>query len=205
MEIVKRVKHIAPYLREINVLGISEPFWKGKIFDVLEEFDLENNKYISVWSTSNGSVFDADSRSRFAEIAKSSVLDFSIDAASPETFTKIRRQKSFHKVCENIKAWCDERPSASHVVNIHNNINLLNLHEVPEMVRLSKELGIDILKLLPTHECGTQDLKGIAVNAENAQAFHNAEVEAIRVGKEIGQRVSISRPLSLGYKVIKAN
>lgn len=204
-EIVQKVKHITPYLREINILGIAEPFWEDKIFDVLEEFDLEKHKNVSVWSTSNGSVFNSETRAKFAKIANSSTLDFSIDAASPETFLKIRKQKNFHRVCENIRAWCEERPPNKHVVNIHNNINLLNLHEVPEMVMLAKELGIDVLKLLPTHGCGNKELKDITVNAENAQAFYNAEVEAKKIGAEIGQQIYISRPLSLDYKVIKAS
>lgn len=207
MEIVQRIKHIMPYIREINVLGIAEPFWQGKIFDVLEGFGIKRYKNISVFATSNASVFDAEARAKFAEITNASKLDFSIDAATPETFLKIRRQKSFNKVCENVKAWCKERPSDKHYVSIHNNINMINIHEVPDMVRLSKKLGVDLLKLIPTHECSvpTQTLIDIMVNTENAQAFHDAEAEAIRVSEEIGQPLTVTRPLSLGYKVIKAN
>jgi len=204
-KIIERIKHIVPYLKEINILGLSESFWKGRIFEVLEQLDFpEHREDITVWTTSNGSCLDAQTRQRFGQMVRSSVIDFSIDAATAETFLKIRRQKIFDRVCDNIRAWCEERQNhdGEHKANLHNNINTLNLHEVPDMVVLAKRLGVDFLKLIPTHTFYTHpDVDDLVVNEENAQEFYDAQKAAEKLGDRIGQKVLFSRPLSLDFPV----
>lgn len=208
-ELIKAVKHLTPYLKIINVLGIAEPFWKDKIFDVLDKLDFAAHRDdIEVWTTSNGSVFYEQKQQQFADLVRRSEIHFSIDAASRETFLKIRRNDCYDAICENIKAWCTKRDqykrdgSGRHIVLLHNNINLLNIHEVPDMVRLAKWLGVDTLSLLPTHDCGGKHLgiEEILVSDKNYQRFAEAQHEAERVAKEIGQHISISRPLALGFE-----
>jgi hypothetical protein len=116
---------------------VAEPFWKNKIFDVLGWLEYEKHKdHITLWTTCNASVFDSEKQQRLAKLVPRSFINFSIDAATPDTFLKIRRQKApvFHKIVENITRWCKERPPG-HIVHVHNNINILNVHEVPKLKR----------------------------------------------------------------------
>ena len=199
-ELIRKIKHIVRYLRIINISGISEPFWKDKIFDVLDGLDY--NKDIQVITTTNGSVFDRNRQKRFLETVETSEICFSLDAACPETYLKLRGYNFFDKVCANIESWCKSRNPKKHQVNIHNNINLLNVHEVEEMVKLCKKLGVERLILLPTHDCaGThRQIGDILVNQDNFEIFSESQRKAEIAASQAGVRLSITRPLDLGYR-----
>jgi hypothetical protein len=206
-ELLGKVLHIVRWLKVVNVLGIAEPFWKDKLFDMLGKFGFPANRdRIEVWTTTNGSVFTPDRQDRFAELVGASMIHFSIDAATPETYRKIRQHDYYDKVCDNVRRWCGVRDRAArdgtgrHVVKIHNNINTLNVHEAPAMVRAAKSLGADMLVMLPTHDCGGthDDLKPLLVSEANCNVFAAAQRDAQRVADEVGQRLVFSRPLALG-------
>jgi hypothetical protein len=200
-ELAKSVKHILPYLTSMHILGVAEPFWKNRIFDVLDWLEYEDHRdRITVWTTCNGSVFDEEKQNRFAELVPNSFINFSTDAATPETYLKIRRQKEpvFHKVVENITRWCKNRPSG-HIVHVHNNINIFNVHEVPDMVRLCKKMGVDRLVLLNTHDSTHPEITYMCVNQQNVGKFKAAQEEATRVAEEIGLNIFFTRPLTLDY------
>lgn len=211
-ELIEKVRHIVPKLKMINVLGIAEPFWKDKIFYVLERLNFESHKNrIEIWTTSNASVFNSTRQKRFSELVNRSDIHFSIDAATPETFKAIRRSDLFSNVCDNIRSWCQERDRVKtegrqHIVRLHNNINTLNVHEVVPMVRLAKEMGVDILTLLPTHNCGGShaDLNQILVSQENWQVFAKAQQEAEQEARQIGLNLKFSRPLALAFDLTTA-
>jgi molybdenum cofactor biosynthesis enzyme MoaA len=199
-EIIDKVKHITRYLRIINISGISEPFWKDKIFDILK--DLGYKRDIQIITTTNASVFDRNRQRRFLESVESSEICFSVDSASPETYLKLRGYNFFDKVCAHIKSWCEIRDPDRHRVNIHNNINLFNVHEVEGMVELCKQLGVERLVLLPTHDCaGTHhQIKDILVNEGNFEIFAEAQKKAVMMANKEGIRLTVTRPLNLGYR-----
>lgn len=203
-ELIETIRHLTPNLNMINILGIAEPFWKDKIFDVLDKMDFSKHKsHIKLWTTSNGSIFNEKRQERLCEIAEKTDIHFSLDAASSETFMKIRQNNFFDVICKNIKMWTKRRETGTgkHYVRLHNNINSINVHEVPDMVRLAKDLGVDVLILLPTHDCGGThiSIKNIIVSPTNFKRFVKAQTEAEKVAKEIGQEVIFSRPLGLDY------
>lgn len=200
-ELMNHIKCVVPYLTSMHILGLSEPFWKDKIFDVLEWLGYEKySDRINVWTTSNGSVFDKEKQEKWASLVNTSCITFSTDAATPETFLKIRRQKPavFRKICENITEWCKCRP-LGHGVKIHNNINIFNVHEVPDMVRLCKDIGVDELVLLNTHDSAHPEITYMCVNQQNVRKFKEAEDKAIEVANEVGLPISFTRPLTLDY------
>jgi MoaA/NifB/PqqE/SkfB family radical SAM enzyme len=208
-EIIEKIKHITPSLAMINILGIAEPFWKDKIFDVLEKMNFEEHKkHIVLWTTSNGSIFNEQRQQKLLNLTNNTDIHFSLDAATSATFMKIRQNDFFELACKNIKSWCEKRDecrknkTGEHVVRLHNNINMLNVHEVPQMVEVAKDLGVDLLVLLPTHDCGGthSDLKDILVNSSNYRKFLKAEEKAHKIAKQLGQNIVFSRPLSLGFE-----
>lgn len=209
-ELVAKIAHIVPNLKTLNILGIAEPFWKDKIFEILEKFNFQRyKKQIAVWTTSNASVFDEQKQNRLLQLAEDTDIHFSLDAATPETFLKIRRSHTFHTCCKNIKSWCAKRDeckknqTGKHFVRMHNNINTLNLHEVNDMVLMSKDMGIDLLVLLPTHDCGGshKSLESIIVNPQNYKRFLKAEESAKKLAESIGLEILFSRPLSLNIEL----
>jgi MoaA/NifB/PqqE/SkfB family radical SAM enzyme len=193
---------LVPSLKEINILGVSEPFWKDKIFDVMQKMHFSQYKHnIEMRTTSNGSVFTPQRQQRFAEETVNSEICFSVDATTSDTYYKIRRQNLFQTVLDNIRHWCKLRRTlpGKHIVQMHNNINTLNVHEVPDMVRMAKDLDVDSLTLLPTHDCGGTfpELQPILVNASNAKVFQHAEEQAKALAAQLNMSLYITRPLSL--------
>jgi MoaA/NifB/PqqE/SkfB family radical SAM enzyme len=204
LELVDRLKPLTPYLDTINVLGVAEPFWKDVLFQILERF--EAGPQMRIWTTTNGSVFNSDRQDRFSQIVNHSHIHFSLDAATRETYHEIRQHDLFDQVFDNVRRWCRLREELnsqghSHSVQIHNNINTLNVHEVERMVEQAKELGVDNLTLLPTHDCGGThpDLGSILVGPDNYRVFLEAEQKARKKATSIGQAIYFTRPLALDF------
>lgn len=198
-ELVEKVRHIMPHLQALNILGIAEPFWKGKIFEILEQLDFSRHRdHLVLWVTTNGSLFNVTVQKRFLELVSRSLVHFSVDAATPETYSRIRRQNLFYTVCTNIGNWSEAIDHDRHKAKLHNNINELNAAEMPNMVVLAKALGIDEVCLLPTHDCGgsLEAIRPYLLNQKNFRLFKEAQQEAIRVAEEIGQKVSYHIPVA---------
>ena len=124
-ELLEKVTPLVPHLELLNILGIAEPFWKDKMFQMLEQFDFQKYKnQIELWTVSNASLFDEKKQKRLLELTERTSICFSLDAATPETFSKIRRQQPnvFKTCCENIRSWC-KRKNPNHIAKLHNNIN----------------------------------------------------------------------------------
>ena len=157
-ELVEKVKYLMPNLKSLCVLGIAEPFWKDKIFDIFDQLDFKKySKNISFWTNTNGSLFDDIKMKKYSEYVQKGLLHFSLDAATEETYMKIRKNKVFHKILKNLKNWMNysfllNDLGFNHKVRIYNNINSLNVHEIPAMVRMAHELKVDMLFLIPTHK-----------------------------------------------------
>lgn len=206
-ELVQKIKFLMPDLKILNILGVAEPFWKDKIFDVMDSLDFKSHRdHIWFWTTSNGSIFTKKRQEHLGEMTRKTLLNFSLDAATPETFTKIRRQNLFQQVCDNVRSWTSYRrelnkQGAEHTVSIHNNINIYNVREVPEMVRLAHDLGVDALTMIPTHDVGGTfyEISHLLVNEKNAHIFQQAEDEARQVAEKLDFSVHFTRPLALGY------
>ena len=195
--ILKKIKYVVPNLNHLHIQGIAEPFWHDQIYNVLDE--LEYIKYrdqILVTTTTNGILLKKDNRKKWLEMVPKSVLVFSIDAASEPTFFNIRgKMKVFDMVIQHLHDYNAERDHSNQWLKIHNNINLMNLHEVRGMVRLGKSAGVDVVEFNPT----SGFFKEIFVTQNNAQLFRRAHLEAVEEATKIGQKIEFVRPLDLGF------
>lgn len=203
-DLIIKVKPLIPYLKRLCVMGLSEIFWQDKIFEIFDLLEFKkHNKNILFWANTNGSVFTKNRMERFVDNVTKSSLSFSLDAATEGTYLKIRKNKVFDKVVQNLKDWNDYRKKLNtqghkHVLNIFNNINILNVHEVPCMVKMASEIGVDSLILMPTHNVdNTPHLNPLVVSEENWKLFRNAEKEARQLAKELNFNINIFRPLDL--------
>lgn len=205
-ELVEKLKLLMPHLKSLNVLGVAEPFWKDKLFKILDQigFD-EYRERVAVWTTSNGSIFTKERQKIFSDRILFSEINFSIDAATPGTYKKIRQHNMFQQVCDNIRSWCELRErigrKKEHSVKIHNNINIHNVDEVCDMVHLAYDMGVDELVMLPTHDCGgtAPDLAPLLVNQKNFARFAVAEQDAKALATALDFPLFFTRPLALDY------
>lgn len=199
-EVLARIKHIVPNLGQIHIQGIAEPFYQTRasgflFFDVLDAlgFD-EHAERIIISLTTNGTLFHKSVREQYLKRVPRSITNFSIDAATPETFKKIRIFDCFDKIIENLYAFSKERNVDRQFLRIHNNINTVNVHEVVGMVQIAHRANVNCVEFNPTNG-HNQD---ILVNQTNCGKFAKAHQDILDECKRLNVPLMLIRPLDLG-------
>lgn len=137
----KRIIAQFPYCKVICLYGLGEPLLNP---DVIKMIKLCKGKGIFVSLTTNGSTL---SRNISKELVLSGLDEiwFSIDGGTAKTFEKIRVGTRFSTVIENIKRFIElknnlnsERPKPKVRTIVSNE----NIHEIPQLLRLVKSIGI---------------------------------------------------------------
>lgn len=188
--ICKKVKPLMEHLRKLSVLGVAEPFWKDAVFKVFEAIDFESHKdHITFETNHNVTCFGPRTQEKFLNSVKFSSLQFSLDAATPETYMKIRRLDAYDLCIKNLSLWMKNKTD-NHKATIWNNINVLNVHEMTDMVRVALDLGVDII-MLPTHNQNNQVNMGeLVIHEKNANIFkkHSEAAMDFAVAKGVNLR-----------------
>lgn len=199
MEVCQKLNPHMGGIKQLHIQGISEPFWKDKIFDLLEWLDFDKHKHrCSITTTTNGTLLNKKVRDRFLKYPNS-ILTWSLDAGSPEVFKIIRRINAYPAIVKNLSKYSKER-SSSQKINIHNNINVINICDVVKMVELAADVKTDRLEFNPTYFTPS-----IEVNKDNVHIFHDAQEKIIKRSKELGVNVIFMRPLTLDFKTSSEN
>jgi len=140
--------NLIPFLKEfqtISLHGIGEPLLGKKLFTILDNINIDTT---FVQFNSNGILLTEEvSRNLIKKGLK--LIDFSVDAASPETYKKIRR-KNFNLVINNIKRLTEIKKElgVKHPV-IKMNMTLIkeNLSEVIPFIEMAKKLEAEKVRL----------------------------------------------------------
>jgi MoaA/NifB/PqqE/SkfB family radical SAM enzyme len=198
-EVLDKIKHIVPNLYQIHVQGIAEPFYQTRqdgflLFDVMDILEFDKHAHqITLSITTNATLLKKDVRQRYLNRAPNSITNFSIDAATSETFKAIRIFDCFEKVLENMHAFDKERVRERQFLRIHNNINIMNVHEVVEMCRIAKSVRAEYVEFNPTNGFNHK----ILVNDKNCGLFAKAQQDIIEECAKLEQPVNFIRPLDL--------
>lgn len=198
-----KTKPIMPYLRQISLLGIAEPFWRDAVFQMYENLEFWRYRHQCEFATNTNVICLTEKVTRrFFEETTLSSLGFSFDAASPEVFRKIRRLNAYELVLENAKRYLKMRDEyggkKNHKVRIYNNINLLNIDEMTKMVETAADLGIDSMTMLPTYnQQGIVQLGELMLCDKNVKLFKKASEDAMKRAKELGINLHYSSPFDV--------
>jgi pyrroloquinoline quinone biosynthesis protein E len=138
-------KHVIdqfPRLMRIKLQGMGEPILNKHFFDMVRQ---AKRRGIVVGTSTNGMLVDQ----RKARAIVDSGLDeiyFSLDGAVKQTFEEIRAGAVFETVVDNIRRLVAMKGgAAAPIVGVWFVGMKGNIRELPELVRLSKELGVDRL------------------------------------------------------------
>ena len=82
--------------------------------------------------------------------------------------------------------WWEQR------VQIHNNINLLNIHEVVGMVETAADAGVNLLDFNPTY-----GIPGMCVKKSNLRLFRRAETQILDASERLGVNVTFTIKMTL--------
>lgn len=191
-EVCRVLKPSIKHAETLHIQGIAEPFWKDYIFEVSNWLNLEQHDLL-ISSTTNGTLLNKERRNRYLQF-KSSWLNWSLDAATPKTYVKIRRVDMYDQIIENLLSYSSERNPEHQFVRIQNNINLLNIDEVEDMVKLAAKLKVDVLDFAPTDHVPT-----ICVDEYNYKLFRNAQLKIIEMAKKLEVKTTFTKNLTKDY------
>lgn len=199
-DVLARVKHIVPNLQGVHIQGLAEPFLQTResgslLFDVLDALNFDNHAdQITVSLTTNGTLLKKSIREEYLKRVPHSITNFSIDASTPETFKSIRIFDCFDKVIETLYAFSKERVRDRQFLRIHNNINIMNVHEVVGMVQIAAKANVEYVEFNPTDGFNHK----ILVSEDNCGLFKKAQRDIIDECQRLNVPYNFIRPLDLG-------
>ncbi|MEO0373998.1 MAG: radical SAM protein [Cyanobacteria bacterium P01_A01_bin.17] len=184
-----------PNLVWIKLQGMGEPLLNKELVPMLEFGEQKN---IRMSFTTNGSLLKGKLADRISKLRNTSI-HLSIDGASAEVFEKIRVGSRFEVVCKNIKAFTDlvdvedrQKFSAWMVLTKQ------NLHEVEDVIKLVKELGLGALTIQPFLNDWGKDEMGQHINEiklspdlVSSKKIHSALEKAQGIAIEQGVNLKI--------------
>ena len=200
------IKPAMPYLETFTVLGIAEPFYKGRIFDVFDILEFKKYKdNIMFWTFCNGSLFGDQNQEKYInEYVTWSHIGFSLDAATPQTYQKIRRLDYYKTITRNLENYFNKVSGFSTKRDFSftsYNINKLNLHEMEDMVRFSQNVGANRAEFSLTYDVGTEMAlhRNLICNESNWQEFWEMQQRVEQLAKQLNYRVDFYVPFHKGY------
>jgi len=210
-EVLDKIKPMMPDLEEIAIIGNAEPFWKDAIFKAFDKIDyIAYRKSCRFWTYTNGTSFGEQTMKEYMKYVKTSCLNFSIDAATPETYVKIRRLDLYETIKENIKRYSSCRTTSQrrrnvagqHFIRIFNVLSQLNFREMPLMVREAEEMGADVVSFGFVHSAGgavaAETMALLELTGEDREEYEKCEAEAKRIASQ--SRVELESNLGLLLK-----
>lgn len=184
--LIEACRPVMPHLKQISIMGVAEPFWKGRAFDVLDGLGFPQYKQnITFFCFHNGTCMPPATAQRLWDYADHTDLRWSVDAATRETYKSIRRIEGFRSVKRNMDYYNKFRDKTKHKSIICNNINTLNVKELPLMVEYAKEVGADCLNITPTI-AWLGEIRKIMVNRDNLTMFNDYLAQAKEKARELG-------------------
>ena len=145
MSYLDKLKDVLEHAEEVTLFGWGEPLVYPKFSEILELLD----KYdVRKYFVTNGMLLDKFTDEIFKH--KVDIIAISLDGANSETNDKIRRGGKFQKVIDNISNIVKEKKKRGvdyPYMNFVFTAMESNYREIPEMVKLTKKLGLEELKV----------------------------------------------------------
>jgi molybdenum cofactor biosynthesis enzyme MoaA len=194
---------LIPRSTSLGFHGISEFFVDREFFDILHQCAASG---VALSLNTNASVCSPRHLDALANYPGYIWITFSLDAATPETFLRIRGQ-DFWRTVGNVKAYIDRfqpRRSETHV-SLSFVITRSSVREMTPFLYLGKALGVDSVTYFRLHEYdgldwevetrhgGSFNYRGECVGTFAAQ--YNEELERVRRAAVIlGVKVDLPAP-----------
>ena len=137
--ILDKLKIFLKHSSLVSLTGSGEPLRCRKLFNIIDSVD---SKATDIIFNSNGLLLTAIMAEKLIS-KKLAKIDFSIDAATPETYGKIRKRGGFTKVKNNIKRLARiKKRKKIYYPKIAISMVLMkeNIKELPAFINLAREL-----------------------------------------------------------------
>jgi len=177
----------------ISLTG-GEPLLHPDIYAIL---DLIRAEGIAAHMCSNGTLLNEERVERLARTSLKSI-SVSIDSSLPAVHDQLRgREGAFQATVAGIGLLRSAMPELR--ININCTISKVNVKDIPEMVRLVKDLGCDKISFAPIHtnlqhkHKPKEHFDGMVFQADELAELQETVTEISVLAKKIGLRTSSSR------------
>ena len=191
-----------PMLRQIKLQGMGEPLLNRHLIEMLEEVGRGGTTSIII---TNGSVYTEKIARRLSSLRGTTII-VSMDGATAETFEAIRVNGNFQKVVDNLADMVRRRGrSVWPGIELRSVVTLRNAHELPDLVRLAKRLGVD--KLTATTwltDWGKEEMEGSIAPIDVSREDPRVD-QSIRESREVAAEIAMPLSIEHGQRYSKAN
>lgn len=199
VELFRKIIDQFPNLKHIKLQGMGEPFLNKYLISMIR---IASGRNIKTTILTNGTLLD-QALCRDVLESKLTRLSFSFDAATKETYEKLRVGASFDEVVKNIRNICEMKQNGGYKTEIYIRCLVSNrfvLDELSLLVELAADVGVDglyitnRLKIWETRERSTYPVNYVAIDSyENSSAsMLMAESMANKLG--VNLRVEQNNP-----------
>ena len=203
LERFRKVLDGFPTLLKIKLQGIGEPLLNREFFDMVRE---AVGRGIAVEVTTNGTLLTEENCRRLLDSGLVTIF-LSVDGATAETFERIRRGAKFARVMDGIRRLTamrgDQRLPGIHFWTVG---QAGNIQELPALVRLAKEVGVDSLRLQYDliywgQEAWQAKLEPDSLRTDSQQPTAEAMIdEARRLARQLGVRFLVYTDNKFSWK-----
>lgn len=152
----KKIIDQFPYLMILLLQGIGEPLMCKDFFKMVS---YSKSKRIITGITTNATLLDENIAKKIVK-SELDYLIISMDGATSETFERIRVGAKFDQVIKNIRNLVDIRGNLIRpMIYFHFTGTNENIHELPLVVKMAKDIGIEGVEMQDTHFWGDVKLK----------------------------------------------
>lgn len=210
-EIVEFFKPAMPYLKSLFIVGLSEPFYKGKIIDILEQVEFQKYKEKCQLNTvSNGSVFVEKYQDRLLDLVQNICVAFSVDAIDKDIYYKIRRNHFVPQITKNVKLWFKKLESRPDIIDhsaIAANFSSVNISEIENIVKWASDVGIKRCNFSLTYKTSGNTVfekrlknnPNLICNSNNWEVFWEAQLRAEELAKKLDIHLDFIVPFHGGF------
>ena len=150
----KLIDEVCEYVLFLHFWGWGEPFLHKDIYDMIR---YAKQRGIKVITSTNGHFFENEEKADQLIDSGLDVLIFALDGADRETYEKYRKKGDFERVIRGLKLLVKrkaDRGTSFPRINLRMVVTKENEDQIPEMMNLAKDLGVDIfsLKTLSRHD-----------------------------------------------------
>lgn len=185
---IDKLSEVLPRVEEVTLMGWGEPTLHPQFVEILEKLSAYPN--LRKYFCTNGMKLAELMPAIFAN--KVDIIAISLDGAHAAMNDRIRRGSDFSFICDTLRkitAYKREHGLAYPYMNFVLTAMKSNLHEIPDMVRLAAEIGLEEVKIVYLTAFGDNMLDEVLYDCQDEvrQVFD----EAVRLGDELGVKLKL--------------
>ncbi len=179
-----------PELQRTTLHGVGEPLLNKALFRMIAHL---KNRDVYVLFNSNGILLDENRQNAVIDSGLDE-LRISLDAASPQGYKRIRDSNKFDQIVQNLRSFQKlqkKRRAATPKVSIWFLGTKENIAELPDLVQLAADIGIEELHLQRLVYFQDHQGYGVAKCEKTLQGSDDATLQLIHNSRQLATRLGI--------------